>query len=250
MSTIKISQLANLPSIAANTSNTLFLGVDLPTSVTGKFTATTLAQQLFANNILNVGVNQQNLPNTIAQFSLSGDSYIQTNLVNTNDGGTADIVVTANVGSGGSDSAYFIDMGFANKKVVPGLEFNNLGTAIYPLDGYLYVQGGAINAPGGPGGNLTIGTTTANTEIKFIGGGHDAANVVFKVTADGLKMVNGHPIFFTDGTSQNTAAATLAYTQASFAKANTSVQNTANIILPGNVTFNGCLLYTSPSPRD
>ena len=53
MSTIKISQLANLPSIAANTSNTLFLGVDLPTGITGKFTATTLAQQLFSNNILN-----------------------------------------------------------------------------------------------------------------------------------------------------------------------------------------------------
>jgi len=248
MSTIKISQLANLPSIAANTSNTLFLGVDIPSSLTGKFTATTLAQQLFANNILNVGVNQQNLPNTIAQFSLSGESYIQTNLVNTNDGGTADLVVTANVGSGGSDSTYFIDMGFANKKVVPGLEFNNLGTSIYPLDGYLYVQGGAINSPGGLGGNLTIGTTTANTEIKFIGGGNGAANVVFKVTADGLKMINGHPIYFTDGTTQNTAAAPSAYTQSAFDKANSAIQNTSTITV-NNITVTGNLIANTVGTR-
>jgi len=274
MSTVKISQLPVFNMINANTANTLFVGVDVPTLTTFQMTATTLAQGLYSNNILNVGINQQNLPNTIAQFALGGQSYVQTNLVNTNDGGTADIVVTANTGSGGSDSAFFIDMGFANKNVQPGLEFNNLGTAIYPLDGYLYVQGGAINAPGGPGGNLTIGTTTANTEIKFIGGGHDAANVVFKVTGDGLKMINGHPIFFTDGTTQNTAASSAAYSQAGYAQANlaytiavnannlvnyqtgidltqntntqlawnlanTAVQNTANIILPGNVIFNG-----------
>jgi len=229
MSTVKISQLPGLPSIAANTSNTLFLGVDLPTGVTGKLTATTLAQQLYSKNILNVGNNIVSLPNTIAQFSLAGESYIQTNLVNLNNGGSADIVVTANTGT---DSTYFVDLGLANKDFQPGAEFNNLGTSIYPLDGYLYVQGGAIGTPGGPGGNLTVGTTTANTEVKFIVGGPNLANIVYKITSDGLKFVNGKKIFFDDGTSQNTAAASSGYTQAAFDAANTVATNlSSNVAL-------------------
>jgi len=224
MSQIKISQLPIISTINANTSNTLFAGVDVGSGVTGQITAHTLAQGLFSNEILNVGSNPVTLPNTVAQFSAAGESYVQTNLVNTNGGGSADIVVTAN---NGTDSTFFIDLGLANPAFQPGLEYNNLGTAINPLDGYLYVQGGAIDAPGGPGGNLTIGTTTANTEIRFIGGGHDSANIVAKITGDGLKMVNGHPIFFTDGTTQNTAAASLAYSQAAFASANTNATNIA-----------------------
>jgi hypothetical protein len=162
---------------------------------------------------LNVGNNQTLLPNTVAQFSLAGGSYIQTNLVNIDDGGTADLVVTANTGT---DSTYFLDAGFANKDFQPGLEFNNLGTAIYPLDGYLYAAG----QEGHLGGNLVIGSTTTGTDVKFIAGGHDSGNVVFKVTADGLKMVNGHPVFFTDGTTQNTAGAPFAYSNSIFVQAN------------------------------
>jgi hypothetical protein len=226
MSTVKISALPAITQLNANTSNTLFLGVDIPTGVTGKMTAHILAQGLFSNEILNVGQNQQNLPNTVAQFSLSGNSYIQTNLVNTNDGGTADIVITANTGSGGTDSTYFTDLGFANKSVQPGLEFNNLGTALSPLDGYLYVQGAAVGGPAANGGNLLIGTTSTNTEIRFIGGGYNASNIVAKITGDGFKMVNGHPIYFTDGTTQNTAAASNAYSQSAFATANSASANT------------------------
>ena len=81
MSTVKISQLPAITQLNANTSNTLFLGVDIPTDATGKMTATVLAQGLYSNNILNVGQIHQNLPNTIAQFSLGGDSYIQTNYI-------------------------------------------------------------------------------------------------------------------------------------------------------------------------
>jgi hypothetical protein len=226
MSSIKISQLPAFTRINANTSNTLFVGVDIPSAQTFQFTAHTLAQGLYSNETLSVGVNPNTLPNTIAQFALSGASYIQTNLVNTDDGGTADIVVTANSGSGGTDAAYFTDLGFANKNVQPGIEFNNLGTALSPLDGYLYVQGASVGVPStANGGNLIIGTTTTNTQIKFIAGGYNKDNVVAIITADGIKMVNGHPIFFTDGTSQNTAAATFAYSNAAFAVANTASNN-------------------------
>lgn len=223
MAQIKISQLPIISTINANTANTLFPAVDVGSDVTGQITAHTLAQGLYLNEILNVGSNPTTLPNTVAQFASSGDSYIQTNLVNTNGGGSADIVVTAN---NGTDSTYFIDMGLANPGYVPGSEFNNIGTAINPLDGYLYVQG--LNSLS-PGGNLAIGTTTANTEMRVMAGGGTSANLVAKFTTAGLRMVNGRQIFFDDGTSQNTAAATLTYSQASFAAANTNATNITTI---------------------
>ena len=187
MSTIKISQLPLAATINANTSNTVFAGVDIPSQTTFRMSAHAIAQGLYSNEILNVGAIQQNLPNTIAQFSAAADGYVQTNLVNINDGGTADIVITANTGSGGTDSANFIDMGYANKFYQPGLEYNNIGTAINPLDGYLYVQG----TPGANGGNLTIGTTTTGTQLRFMVGGGQAQNVVVKMTYSGLSMNTG-----------------------------------------------------------
>jgi hypothetical protein len=50
-------------------------------------------------------------------------------------------------------------------------------------------------------------------------------------------MVNGHPIFFDDGSTQNTAAASLAYTQAAYAQANTSA-NDIVLIKATNVVQN------------
>ena len=215
MSTIKISQLPQLPVINSNTANTLFVVDDITGNQTGTISATVLSKQLYSNNSLIVGQNQSLFPNTIAQFSLSGDSYVQTNFVNLNGGGTADHVITAN---NGTDAAYFLDLGLANPGYVPGSEYNNIGTAVSPLDGYLYMQGGST--AGFQGGNLIIGTTTTNTEIKFMASGGTFQNVIAKMTSTGLKMVNGNKIFFSDGTSQNTAAATLEYTQAAYAQAN------------------------------
>ena len=240
MSTVKISELSLITQLNANTSNTLFLAVDLPTGVTGKFTGHTLAQGLYSHEVLNVGNNAVTLPNTVAQFALAGGSYVQTNLINTDNGGTADMVVTANTGT---DSTYFLDAGFANKDFQPGLEFNNLGTAIYPLDGYLYSAG----QEGQLGGNLVIGSTTTGTELKFIAGGHDASNIAFKATADGLKLVNGHPIYFTDNTIQNTAAAPFTYSNSSFAQANAAFILANNITTGAqsvaNITMTGTSLY-------
>ena len=223
MSTVKITELPLISTINANTANTLFLGVDLPSLSTGKMTVTTLAQGLYSNNALVVGQSNQQLPNTVASFSLSGDSYVQTNFFNSNDGGTADHVITANSGSGGTDSKLFIDMGFANKNYVPGSEFNNIGTAIYPLDGYLYAQG---NTNTSPGGNLIVGTTTSNTSLKFIVGGGTAANIVAYMSSNSLVLNTQSYITFADGTKQSTAGATNAYSIAAFAQANSASANT------------------------
>lgn len=225
MSTVKISELALITQLNANTSNTLFLAVDLPTGITGKFTGHTLAQGLYSNEVLNVGNNQTLLPNTVAQFSLDGQSYIQTNLVNTNDGGSADIVVTANTGT---DATYFIDMGYVNKDYQPGSEFNNIGTAVNRLDGYIYAQGSTGNTWGG---NLIVGSTTTGKEIRFIAGGGSVQNVVARMNSTAIILNQG--LVFADGTVQNTALGSAGtYANSAFIQANAAflVANTPKAI--------------------
>ena len=109
MSLVKITQLPNLPSISTNTSNTLFVGVDLLSGTTGKFTATVLAQQLYANNNLVVGQNYQTIfSNTVGQFSGSDPSFLQVNNQNFNSTGSGDYVITADTGT---NMVGYIDLG-------------------------------------------------------------------------------------------------------------------------------------------
>jgi hypothetical protein len=217
MSTVKISDLAALTTINSNTANTLLVGVDIPTGVTGKFTARTLARGLYSNEVLNVGARIVDLPDTIAQFSLNSASYIQTNLVNTDDGGSADFVVTAN---SGTDTTYFIDMGYANKDFNPGSETNSLGTSINRLDGYIYTQGSTSNTWGG---NLVVGAVSTNKEIRFIAGGGAANAVVAKMNSSALTL--NRNVVFADGSSQNTSSGSAGtYANSAYAKANSAGQ--------------------------
>jgi hypothetical protein len=114
------------------------------------------------------------LPNLVAQFTSNSASYTQVNAENIDSKGSADYVVTSDVGNDGS---FFIDMGMLNSQYDPNTPLNSLGTAAEPLDGYLYVQGSTINQPGG---SLVIGTTSTEypTEVRIIAGGVNAENVV------------------------------------------------------------------------
>jgi len=210
MSTVKISQLPGIPGgLNANTSNTLFVGVDIPSGVTGKFTATQLAERLYANNVLNVGNNSVVLPNVVAQFAGNSASYLQINFENNNANGSADYVATADVGT---DTTYYIDTGINN---------SNYGTGA--LDGYVVVAGDGV---GQPGGNLMIGSITSGKQIEFVIGGFNSANVVARMIDDTGFRLTKKPIIFADGTSQNTAAESASFSQQAFATANSAAANT------------------------
>ena len=213
MSTVKISQLPNIPGgLNANTSNSLFLGVDIPTGVTGKFTATQLAERLYANNVLNVGDNPVVLPDVVAQFAGDSEAYLQVNLLNSVANGSADYVATADVGT---DTTHYINLGINN---------SNIGTSA--LDGYLVVAG---DGTGDPGGNLMLGSITTGKQIEFVLGGFEQANVVARmIDGTGFRLVK-KPIIFADGTSQNTAAASASFSQEAFATANVAAANTVAI---------------------
>lgn len=113
------------------------------------------------------------LPDLVAQFTSNSASYIQVNAENIDPKGSADYVVTADVGD---DESFYIDMGIQNSQVDSSNVVNGLGDAAQPLDGYLYVQGSTINQPGG---SLVIGTTSTEypTEVRIVVGGGSSENV-------------------------------------------------------------------------
>jgi hypothetical protein len=216
MSTVKISQLPLLSIVNANTAQTWFVGVDVPTLATGKFTAHTLAQGLYANEILNVGVNPVLYSNVIGQFSGSDPSYLQVNLQNFNANGSSDYVAST---SDSDNANSYIDMGISGKN------YNDPTTygAFKPYDGYVYSHGPSHYSDQG---NLILGTASTGAKINFIVGGTQPNNIVGSMTANGLSLNTQSYIVFSDGSIQRTSAATLNYSQAGFAVANT---NSANI---------------------
>jgi hypothetical protein len=243
MSFIKISQLPQYQTINANTANTLFLGVDLPTLVTYSFTAHTLAQGLYANEILNVGVNPVLFPNTVAQFSGSDPTFLQMNMQNFDANGSGDIIVTND-----SNTAY-IDMG------IGGTNYNrSSATAYKPNDGYIYVNSGTNNT-----GNLFLATETTGTGVVFAIGGSNTTNIVAKFTSTGLVLNTQSFLTFSDDTKQSTAGAPYAQSNAAFLYANTQIglidgiNSTQNTILSAafskantaNITADAAFLYAN-----
>jgi len=220
MSTIKISELTPITTINSNTGNTFIVGTDASTGVTGKITATALANGLYANNTLNVGNNAVLFPGVIGQFASNNANYLQLNVQNLNGNGSSDLVATADTGT---DTIHFIDVGIQGSNLTQGV--------LKPLDGYLLVQGDGSN----PGGNLIIGSLVSK-DIIFAQGGFDPSNVVAKfVPSTGLQLTQ-KPLTFADGTTQNTSSASAGTSaNAAFIRANTphAISNSAALYANG-----------------
>lgn len=184
------------------------------------------ANKIIANTEFFAGIATESatlLPNVIAQFTSNSRTYTQVNQENINEFGTADFVLTADVGN---DTDFYVDMGIINSQYNNLSPNNSLGTAAYPLDGYLYVQGSTINQVGG---NLVIGTTStsAPTEMRIIIGGVQNENVVARFTSTGLNVVGEITsptttrIYNQANSAFNRANAAYDHAQAAFNAANT-----------------------------
>jgi hypothetical protein len=186
-------------------------------------TANVTANNVIVNETLYSGLATRDatkLPNLIAQFTGNTAGYVQVNAQNIDEHGSADFVVTSDVGD---DTTFYIDMGIQGSQATEG--------TLYPLDGYLYVQGNT----GQQSGNLIIGTTsgTSGLETRIITGGSDESNVVARFNSLGANIhggliVSGNITGPTITTmNSNTAAAftkansALALAQAAYNKANT-----------------------------
>jgi hypothetical protein len=173
MATVKITDLPAITTVNSNTANTVLVGVDIPTNITGKITLTTLAAGLYSNNNLVVGNNHTVLPNVIAQFTGNSSVYTQVNHENINSNGSGDFVVTAD---DGNDTDHFIDMGI-NGSTYSDPSFS----ATKAHDGYLY-----ISSSGASKGNLAIGSTNATGRVNFVIGGLQTQNIVGYVDSSGI----------------------------------------------------------------
>lgn len=183
-------------------------------------TSTVHANNIVVNHVLYSGLATEAatpLPNLIAQFTSNSSSYVQVNAQNIDPEGSADYVVTADVGN---DTDFYIDMGINNS-----LFDNSDSTAEYPLDGYLIVQGSTI---GQAGGNLVIGTSGATTGLntKIVSGGLDTENIVAEFGENGVQVYNDLNV---DGSITGpTINNTIALAQAAFDKANTGGASNAS----------------------
>jgi hypothetical protein len=121
--------------------------------------------------------------NVIAQFAGNVNSYAQINFQNINAGNaaTTEFVLTAN---NGNDTAYFGDFGIAGSTYVPSA--NDLGTAVYPNDTYVYAQGSGS----GSSGNLVIGSNEANGVVRIIANGSNTENIVATFNSSGILPVS------------------------------------------------------------
>jgi hypothetical protein len=225
MSTIKISELSLINQLNANTSNTLFVAVDVPTGVTGKFTGHTLAQGLYSNEILNVGTNPVAYPGVVAQFSGNSTStatYLQVNFQNFTANGSTDYVAST---SDSTNANSFIDMGISGKDYSDPTYYS----AFKPYDGYVYVGGPTTTSYSG---NLILGTSSTRANIVFMVGGTMSENVVGYITNNGYNLLSNVSVRgalstttglrFADGSTQNTAANPIVFSQSSYTQANTA----------------------------
>jgi hypothetical protein len=237
MSLVKISDLPVIAAIQSNTSNTIFVGVDLPTNITGRITANVLARGLFSNEVLNVGNNSILYQNVIGQFASSSNTFLQINLQNFNSNGSSDFVAST---SDSDNSNSYIDFGISGKTFSDPLNYS----AFKAYDGYVYVYGPSTTSAQG---NLIVGTASTRANIIFMVGGLGTDNIVGRVSNsafDFLKplSVTGNltasnvrttgSFVFSDGTTQTTAATGSALSsQAAFDKAN-------NTFTHANAAFN------------
>jgi hypothetical protein len=223
MSTIKISQLNEIPNLGANTSATVFVGVDLANSITGKITGTTLARYLYANNVLNVGGNPIVYDHVIGQFAGNSSTYLQVNLQNFDSTGSSDFVASTSDSDGANS---YIDMGINGRDYYEAA-FNSMR----PYDGYLYVHGPSHTSNTG---NLVIGTASAGANIVLTIGGTEAGNIIGYITKKGIALIAGGYITFPDGTAIKSGN----YSNSAFAKANAVGSYAESAYAQANATNN------------
>jgi hypothetical protein len=184
MSTVKITDLA-AKTLAPNTANTIFVGVDLPTGVTGKYTAKDLVDNLYANDPLPIGNTiifaDSTTQNTsfAAAASYANSAFLKANaaflVANTPDAIANSAALYANGAFIQSNAAFLV----AN---TPTHVANS--AALYANGAFAKANAALANTTGTFAGDLTI---TGNTQTQTINTGN--------LTVVGTSAVSGNANF-------------------------------------------------------
>jgi len=154
-------------------------------------------------------------PQTVVQVSSNYNGYTMINMQNINNGSNAssDLILTPD---NGTELDTFFDLGVASST------YNYTGySLIKPNDSYQITWGNTTT-----GGGNTIISSVLN-DIVFATGGVNIGNEVARFKLNTGLMLK-QTITFADNTTQNTAAAPFAYSNAAFSKA-----NSANVLAQG-----------------
>lgn len=191
-----------------STFNTLYVGTDA--TVMGDISANNITLSntvqsdtaiIYTKLYAGIATNQSTeLPNVIAQFSSNAYTYTQVNQQNIDGHGSADFVITADVGD---DATFYTDVGMSGSQYN---YYDGYDTPFEPLTGYFLVQGNT----GQVGGNMIIGTTAESTNIRFIAGGFESSNIVMEMDNDGVTStkVLTAPTFVSTNISTDIVSAT------------------------------------------
>jgi len=146
----------------------------------------------------------------ITQFTANYNGYAGVNHQNINSGTLSSIDAFFTPDNGTANDT-FLDLGMASSTYAyPGY------TMITQNDAYLIAYGNTITG----GGNMIV-STGLNNDIIFTTGGVNIENEMARFKNGTGLVLKNLPIKFADGTTQNTAAASNAYSIAAFNLANT-----------------------------
>jgi hypothetical protein len=157
-------------------------------------------------------------PQITVQVSSNYNGYSGINMQNINPGAnsSSDLFITAD---NGTVNDGFLDLGMSSSN------YSYTGyTLIGKNDGYLFTTGNTTTG----GGNMIVGTGL-NNDIIFTVGGIDIENEIARFKYNNGLVLKQFPIKFADGTTQNTAAASNAYSIAAFNTANSAASNTVTL---------------------
>jgi hypothetical protein len=173
-----------------------------------------------------------NLATSVIQASTNNNDYSQVNQQNVNNGNvaSADYVITAN---DGDDTNYFLDLGLTSSGW-DGTQLNSLGNALFPRDGYLYVNQG----------NLVIGTDSAAKTVKIISGAPDSTGIVATFNAPGTDSTGtgSGALVLTGGLGVSETINSAALNTGDITAANVTMSgdiNAANLTLTGTAAVTG-----------
>ena len=189
-------------------------------------------------NTVLAGVTNTILSNTVAAFSANVNNYTQITFQNKNTGAdaTADYILTAD---NGNDTTNYGDFGIINSGYDNATPTNSLGNIVFAADTYLYAQGNS-SATSQSGGNLVIGTATANKSVKIFAGGNTNNSLVANISNVGINVTGSLTVSGNiTGSTPNVNLVAGSYT--------TTFDNTGNVTIPGNVVVNGSLGIRTPN---
>ena len=144
-----------------------------------RFQANTLIAFDTSNTTLAVGYSSYTpLPNTLYQATGSSRAYVQNNIQNLNNEGSAEWVATAD---NGDDATGYLNMGISGGNYNYQTDAGEIGP-FKPNDGYIQVVGDT----GQGKGNLLILTGTSNTSVAEVG------SIIFSVGNQAYSNIAGY----------------------------------------------------------